>query len=563
MRSFFFLTILFLSAGLLAQTGDPDLPSEQVEVIKIFEAQLTESEKLPLSPVLPEVDNTVKEQRYEVPSRTFNLEYPAPRIRPISYKTDEEIPDVYNAYAKLGGGLPKAVYGEGAYHTSIKRDGNSSYDLGLNVLHHSADLSSGDVENQSFGLTKAEGTGTYYFQEGFAVGANLGFTSDRVSYYGYNFVDNNEFENITKESVKQLFSIFDLGAKIFNGEQTAGDLNYSAGFDFYAMGDEFASNEQGFDLKANATKWINERHSFDIGLRTDFTWYNDTMEFSQTLHNYTISPAFTYHADMFKVKLGGRIISHDDEFQIFPDIEAVLNLTGNELAVFAGIEGGLKKNTFRTLADYNPYIHTRFPDNTLRNTKYFNVYGGIRGNLSILEYSVQGGYKPTNDLPLYQLNFPAFGNQQLINDFNVIYDDVNVISFSGSLSAEPIRGLVLTGTASQSFYENLSPNIDKSWHIPSLEINFQAVYTSNDGKLKGTAQMYLQDGVWAEFKSPPNVFYDRLNTLYDLNVGAEYWFVKNFGAFLQLNNLLDNTRARWLYYPTYGINVLGGITLRF
>jgi hypothetical protein len=555
MRTYFFLSLLFFSTGLLAQT-DPDLPSEQVEVIKIFEAQLTESEKLPLAPVLPDIKSEIKEQQYQVPPQTFNLDYPAPRIRPISYKSEEEIPDVYNAYAKLGAGLPKAIYGEGAYNTSVRKDGNGSYDLGLNILHHSADLSNSTTENQSFGLTKAEGKGTYYFEQGFAVGANMGFTSDRVSYYGYNFDENSGISGLTKESVKQSFGTFDLGAKIFNGEQTAGDLNYSAGFDFYRMGDNFASNETGFDLNLESTKWINDRHSFDLGIETDFTWYKDTNEVSQTLHNYTLAPAFTYHADVFKAKLGGKIISNNDEFEIFPDAEAVLNLTGNELAVFAGVEGGYKKNTLRSLAAYNPYIHTRLTDKII-NTRYFNVYGGIRGNFSVIEYSAQIGYKPTNDLALYQLNF----NNGNIYDFNVIYDDVNIINIGGSLSAAPLKGLNLTSTISYNIYDVAVRA--KAWHLPSLEVNVQAIYTSTDGKFKATGQLYAQDGVWAENRLPDDFFFARLNSLFDVNLGGEYWFSKSFGAFLQLNNLLDNTRFRWIYYPTYGINVLGGITVRF
>ena len=557
MRILFFISTILFSTSMFAQT-DPELPSEQVEVIKIFEAQLTDSEKVPVSPEMPEVKSTIKEQRYEVPSRTFNLEYPAPRIRPISYKSEEEIPDVYNAYAKLGAGLPRSIYGEGAYNTTIKRSSNSSYDLGLNLLHHSADYSSNNVENQSFGMTKAEGNGTYYFEEGFAVGANLGYTSDRVQYYGYNFDDFYSGPTPSKESTRQLFSIFDLGAKIFNGERTAGDLNYSAGFDFYGMGDEFASKENGFDLKLNATKWIKDQHSFDLGIRTDFTWYNDTMEVSQTLHNFTISPSFTYHLDMFKVKLGGKVISNDDEFEIFPDAEAVLNLTGNELALYVGVEGGYKKNTFRSLADYNPFIHTRLPDNTLRNTRYFNVYGGVRGNLKIFEYSAQVGYKPTNDLPMYLLR--NFDSKQPIYDFVIIYDDVDVINISGSITANPLRGLQLVGTVSQNIYD---PKVqEKAWHLPATEVNLQAIYTSPDNKLKGTAQLFLQDGVATTTSFIPGR-YENLNTLFDLSIGAEYWFVKNFGAFMQLNNLFDNTRYRWYFYPTYGINVLGGITFRF
>ncbi|MEZ4931155.1 MAG: hypothetical protein R2788_03355 [Saprospiraceae bacterium] len=43
------------------------------------------------------------------------------------------------------------------------------------------------------------------------------------------FDENSGISGLTKESVKQSFGTFDLGAfKIFNGEQTAGDLNYSA-----------------------------------------------------------------------------------------------------------------------------------------------------------------------------------------------------------------------------------------------------------------------------------------------------------------------------------------------
>ncbi len=558
MRSFFFLSICFVSTGIFAQTGNEDLPSEQVEVIKIFEAQLAESEKLKLIPVLPEVDNTVKKQQYDVPSRILNIDYPAPRIRPISYKSDEEIPDAYNAYAKLGAGLPAAIFGEGAYHTTIKQSANTSYDLGLNLLHHSADLSSGDVENQSFSYTKAEGNGTYYFEEGFAVGANLGFISDRVNYYGYNFDEFSQFNSVAKEAVKQRFGIFDLGGKIFNGEQTGGDLNYSAGFDFYAMDDNFASNETGFDLKLDVTKWIQETHSFDLAIRTDFTWYNDTMEINQTLHNYTIAPSFTYHAEMFKVKLGGTIVSNNDEFEIFPDIEAVLNLTGNELALYVGVDGNLKKNTFRTLSDYNPYIRSRFPENTLRNTKYFNVYGGVRGNLKIFEYSVQAGLKPTNDLALFTFNNERVGP---IYDFGILYEDVDVIYISGSLNANPIKGLSLSGTVSQNIY---NPAVqEEAWYLPALEANFLAVYTSPDGKLKATGQLFLQDGVTTTNSDIPGKNFEDLNALFDLSAGGEYWFSDNFGAFLQLNNLLDNERSRWIFYPTYGINVLGGITVRF
>ena len=547
--------IQFLALTLQAQPGG-NLPSEKVEVIKIFEAKLAESEKVNLTPQLPAMDTSISQQHYEVPARDFHVDYPAPRIRPISYNSGEEIPDAYKAYAKLGGGLPASIFAEGAFNTVVKRSDISSYDVGLNILHHSADFSNNDIENQSFGLTKAEGKGTYYFEKGFAVGTNLGYTSDKVHYYGYSLDPFNTEQDVPPDAVKQLFSTFDFGSRIFNGVRTAGDLNYNAGLDFYRHTDNFAAGETGLKLDMKGTKWIAEKHSFDLNLTTDFTWYNDTMQTDQTLHNFTLAPAFTLHGHAFKLKGGGKLISSNDEFFLFPDIELVINLTGNELALFAGATGGLQKNTFRSLSGYNPYIHTRLPANTLRNTKFFKGYAGVRGNLKLFEYTAEASFKPANDAALYKFRF----DKDLLYDFDVVYDDMDIINISGSIKAIPVKGLELTATLSQNVFK---PKLeDKAWHLPSLEVNLKALYISNDGKLRANAQVFLENGVWANIDPVPGK-YKSLNSLLDLSLGAEYWFVKNFAAFIDVNNLLNNERQRWYFYPTYGINVLGGISMRF
>jgi len=554
---FLMLGLSFFSLSLFAQEGD-DLPSDEVQVIRIFEAQLAESERITLNPELPDLDTATQRQTYQIPPKSYKVEYPAPRIRPLSYKSDEEVPDVYTAYAKLGGGLPAAIYGEGSYHTMVQKSKKSRYELGANILHHSANFSDDEVENQRFSKTEVEGEGAYYFEQGFAVGANMGYSSNKVHYYGYSVDEFSQFENLEPEDVEQIFNIFDLGGQIFNGVQTAGDINYSAGFDFYLMGDDFASNETGLDFKLNGTKWIQERHSIDVGIRTDFSWYNDTMEIAQTLHNFTFSPAFTYHADKFKVKLGAHVVSHNDEFELFPNAEVVVNVTGNELAVYAGVEGNLQKNTFRSLTTYNPFIHTRLEENTLRNTKYFNVYGGVRGNFSIFEYTAQVGLKPTNDLALYFTDY----TRDPIFDFNVIYDDVDIVNFGGSITARPIRGLEVTGTIAQNIYDVSAIN-GRAWHLPATEVNIQTLYTTMDGKLRGKAQFFFQNGVPFNERFGGVGRSATLNRLADLSVGGEYWVGKNFGLFLDVNNIFNNKRQRWMNYPTYGINFLGGISARF
>ena len=306
-----YLRIIFLfliSATATSVWAQPDLPNEEVEVIKIFEAQLAESEKVAVLPELPTVDTTVSKQTYDVPAKTIDVDYPAPRIKPITHKTDEEIADIYKAYLKLGGGLPKAIYGEGAFNTLVKMNEKSALDIGLNLLHHQSDFSDNNIKNQRFGYTKAKGKATYYDPKGFAVAGTMGYTYDRVSYYGHSLDRFSLYPDAEKEEVRQAFGIFDMGAKIFNSVQTAGDINYSGGFDLYAMGDEFAANEVGFDLKLKATKWINGKHAFDIGLRTDFTSFKVSGA-TQSLNNYSLTPAFTYHGNSIKVKAGINLVS--------------------------------------------------------------------------------------------------------------------------------------------------------------------------------------------------------------------------------------------------------------
>lgn len=553
--------LFLLSAMVTPAFAQPDLPTEQVEVIKIFEAQLAESEKLAVLPELPPVDTTITKQTYDVPGKTIEVDYPAPRIRPITYKSDEEIADAYNGYVKLGAGLPKSIYGDGAYNKLIKLQNKSSLDIGLNAFHHQADYSNNTVENQRFGLSKVAGKGTYYDNKGYAVAGNMGYTSNRVSYYGYSFDRFDLNENIDKEVVKQTFGIFDLGAKIFNGVQTAGDLNYSAGFDFYTMGDDKAANENGFDLKINATKWIRGKHSFDIGLRTDFTKFKVNGE-EQKLNNYWLTPSFTFHGSAIKVKAGVNLASSDDEYLPFPEAEVVVNLTGNELAFYTGVTGGLEKNDLRSLSTYNPYIYTQFPIGTLRNTKFYHVYAGLKGNLKMFEYMIQGGYKPTNDLALYYFRFMDYTvpSESLIHDFDIRYDDVNIINVRASLKATILKGLTLTGVLSQNFYDMSKQR--RAWHLPALDANFMAVYITPDNKLRVKAQLNLQDGVTANDIGGESRWKE-LNALYDISVGGEYWFIKNVGAFLEVNNLLNNKRERWIFYPTYGINALVGVTARF
>ena len=525
---------------LLAQ----DLPTEQVDVIKSFDARLLDAERLNVSPKLPALDTATKAQSYRVNARTLNVEYLPPKIRPLAMRGDA-LQDSYNGYTRVGAGFPRTFYIDGSYNIVTEEN----MDLGLSLFHHST--KSNNVENQRFSFSNVLANGTYYFDQGFAVKGKLGYTVDNIFYYGYNETNEELGTNFSfdKADVKQSFTIFDAQASIFNGERTIADFNYDAGFDFYFMEDNFASRETGFALNFKGTKWFNEKHPLTVELITDFTSYRDTAK--QTLNNFFLKPSYTFHSDAFTAKVGANIASHEDEFSLFPDVELSAQIAGNILGAFVGAEGSLKKNNLRNLADFSPFLETRLD---LRNTLFYHYYGGVKGNFQGIDYRAQAGYKTTENLALFQLN----GNDS-IPRFNVLYDTATIITLKASVVAPLFEGFELTGTLTQNFYT--LDNQEKPWHLPALTLNVGASYKAlEDKNLTLRGEFFLENGV--PFLNDDGQA-ENLNALFDVSVGAEYAVSESFGLFGQINNLANNKRQRWRRYPVLGINFLAGITAKF
>jgi len=532
------ITSLLLLLPLLL-TAQKDLPSGEVDVIRNFDARMLDTDPIKVKPQLPALDTTTRRQNYTIVSKTLDVEYAPPKIRPLAMR-GEDVAQGYNGYARLGGGFPAAIYGEGAYSIATEQ-----YNFGIDVFHHSANNNK-SIENQRFGFTNLGAHGTYYLEQGFGVNARLGYTLDNVYYYGYNEL--NDELSFDADEVKQQFSIFDVGATLFNSKRTEADFNYSAGFDAYIMSSEDVSRENGFNLNIGATKWFNDKHPLKINLRTDFTSYKDTSK--QSLNNFYLQPSFTFHGDAFKAEIGVNIASNDDEFSFFPDLELSANIVGTILGAFVGAEGSLQKNTFRSLTDYNPFIVPRVD---VKNTRYYHYYGGIRGNYQGVDYRGQIGYKQADDLALFLTN-----TDTLLPRFDVIYDTVNIVNISGSVTVPITKDLEALGTVSYNIYD--TKNEEKAWHLPSLTLNGGLRYKTMENKLLVKADIFLENGVPYRDKGGE---VENLNALFDISLGADYFFTDNIGGFMQVNNLANNRRQRWQYYPMFGLNAMVGITARF
>jgi len=536
--------LLFISSSYGIVQAQGGLETGEVEVIKDFDARLADTEKITVSPTLPNPNNVTKTQTYNIPPRTMPVQYLPPVIRPVGMRGDK-LPTAYNGFLKLGVGVPTSTYGELSYHTFYEKQ----LDLGLQLKHHAANFK--NLENQRFMENSGTVTGTYYLEEGYAVGGNIGYTNDQVHYYGYD----HETVEFTRDQVKQRFNTIDLGLKFFNGERTQGDINYRAAINIYNTKDNFAAKENHLDAGFGATKWFGEKHSLDVDIRTDLTTYKDSIK--QKLNNFYVNPAFTFHNESVKVKVGVNLASVNEEFSIFPDVEASANIVGNKFTAFAGAEGNLEKNTLRSLSDYNPFIQT-FGRLEIKNTDYNHFYGGLRGTVAGFNYKGQIGYKKANNLALFLNESSNAVDSLSYTNFNVIYDTVSIFNIQGSIGATILKDLDISGTISFNKYD--LNNQEKAWHLPALEANFTGIYRLLEDKFRVKGELFVANGV--PYQQADGTA-DNLNALLDLSVGGEYILTENIGAFVEFNNLLNNKRERWVQYPTYGINILAGITAKF
>ncbi|NRA47538.1 MAG: hypothetical protein HRU12_00255 [Phaeodactylibacter sp.] len=537
----------FYYSPLLAQ--DPnDLPSGEIDIIKSFDARLGDAERYSVDPELPPLDTSARRLEYDVFSRTLPVEYLPPKIRPLAMRR-EKTEEGYNGYVKAGGGFPAAFFGQGYYNIN----NNENLDIDLYANHHSANNSQ-NVENQRFSNTNGGVSGTYHFDQGFAVNANLGYTSNSIHYYGYNEVAEalNETISFDQEAVRQRFSIFDAKASIYNSARTEADFNYFAGFKTYIMNDSYSpSRENGFDLIFRGTKWFDDTHPLSIEIQTDFTSYDDE-EGDQNLNNFFLRPSYTYHADRFRVKLGFNLSSSDDVFTFFPDIEATAVILEGLVNAYVGADGTLQKNNYRSLTNYNPFVTSPL---RIENTLYYNYYGGVRGNIEGIDYDFQVGYQAVEDLATFRLLDPFSTTPR----FDVIYDDGSIVTIKGSVTAPIFEGFKAVGSFSQNIYT--LDNQEKPWHLPALSVNVGLRYTTLENKLTVKGDFFLENGV--PYMNPETMEADNLNGLFDLSLGADFFFSEKFGGFVQINNLANNRRERWFRYPIFGINAMAGVMFRF
>ncbi|MGB0840440.1 MAG: hypothetical protein ACPGXL_09880, partial [Chitinophagales bacterium] len=248
--------------------------------------------------------------------------------------------------------------------------------------------------------------------------------------------------------------------------------------------------------------------------------------------------------------LGLSALLDAEEISAFPYIKASVDVVPEKFSIIGGWQKEVVKNNFRNLATANPFLTNRLAFN---NTKKEKRYIGLQAAL--------GKYASLNVKVGQHLaaNQPYFVN--LTNDpkqFEVVYDSLlttisTQVGVASTFSKDIITGINL-------IYNSYTPTSElEAWHMPTLNLHFYATYRAID-KLDVSANIFALNGLNAKLGDGA---VQEMDGVIDVNLAARYELLENVSLFCNVNNLGSVKFQRYLHYPSYGLNLIGGFMVRF
>ena len=383
----------------------------------------------------------------------------------------------------------------------------------------------------------------------------------------------------------------------FYSNEILNDVRVKSSF----LSDHFDAKENQAEILVNLSKHGVALPSFDgvnmnadLGLnvetvKTDFALLNEN---SSQFLNATLAPKVTFFKGNSYLMIGSNfsfvnektsnlIVAEqvkNNKTYWFPKAELQFAAT-DEFKFYAGVDGGLKLNTYADLLEQNPYLVS---DQELRATETkYKFYFGLRGDVNQqIKYDFSAGFGKMNDILFFKANNlfnqnvdhnrPAY---DFANTFSAVYDNGTISEAKASVQYFPLANLAFD--AELNFEKYNLDNTENIYYKPLVRASLGGKYLMLDKKLTlGAKAIFNTDQTTNSFEINngginPDVFLsnennnDKVGGFADLNLSAEYKVHKNFSIFAHGNNLLNTNYQTFKGYKVLGAQILGGVKISF
>ncbi len=505
---------------------------------------------------IPEIRDTVKRinnSTYGIASNPLFPKYEVAPINPAKMQ-NEPLTKLYRSLLKVGyGPIYNMPYGE-LWINSLR---SKEMAYGGHYKHFSSLSHLKNVGYSGFSDNEAEIFGKKFYKK-HTLSGEFNYKRNVVHYYGFDTTINHISD---KNYTKQRFQLFEPKVQIQSHYTDSSKINHNIALSYYNLSDIYNATENNIKLYTQLSRYINKEH-LHVNVLADY--YNhqlprDTVnDFIFSLNPYFEANGKKWHADL---GLAATIDAFGDKtkFYFYPQLNVHYDVYENIIVPYAGASGGLIKNSYRSLTNENPFINPQV--NYANTNNKFNVFGGLRGNLSSsTSYDAKVSYGQYDSLHFFVVDYSDI--TQLDNKFKVIYDNTSLLNVSGQVKYQYKEKIHFI--AKGNYYLYKPKKLTRAYHKPDYDITLSAIYNLKS-KIVIRGDIFVIGNQWAltetgdslgTYITEPKL----LNSLVDVNLGAEYRYSKMLSFFVKFNNIANMRYVRWEKYPTQQFNFMIGLS---
>ncbi len=570
-KTFVIIAVLAMSTGLFAQTQD-SLLRRQMELEREFNPTLMDADKINTLPALREPTVQKANTNYSTwagrvtPPIEIALPQPGNIMTDIPFSTNKGYL-FFNAgnYANLNGAF------------GYRLVDNDKHNLSFNFLHNSTngDISYlqesvdgvGNNSNTAYMMDNLGKLSYLHLAESLKLNMQLSYLNSKFNYYGNPFEHERYFDN-----EKNSYGL--LNAKVEVESAESDFLNYRGSIDF-----------KNFTTKQSETPqydWMkgNQIHAM-VGLDKPFRGNSKvgvdgtliTALYNGDVDNYFLinaAPYILFGSNNTHAKLGVDVLfqnAENSKIRVVPNVELKWGVTERS-SIYAKLHGGFKHNTLPDIMEETRYFLTSNP--VRESFTHIDLEAGTRiGELSGFRFDIFGGYKKTEDEHFLVLNgrdiIDEGTNGPFMETLKPIYGTLTHSYIGGMINSNIWSPLNISIRLKKNFYDvdELSNNgIDitdaKAYNQAGIDLDIRGTLEIIEN-MKLTLNYYFAGDRWSNYENN-NIKMDNIN---DLNIGGIYDINERFSLNLKANNILSQKYDIWYGYPSQGINVAGGFTLKF
>ncbi|TDE06078.1 TonB-dependent receptor [Flavobacterium hiemivividum] len=570
-----FLLLVFQVS--FAQKKEENIGSEVVNVVKPYTAAISDAFKVQESPVLDDDGNAKKETiKYSIFSFPVASTFaPSKGKAEVVDKAKQE--HLYNNYATLGFGNYRTLNAE----LFVNQELNDNDYVGGMFRHLSSQggISSVELDDRFYDSSIDLTYGSNYGDMSWNV--DLGYKNQIYNWYGLPMNFGNTLTPSDRSNLvfginpQHTFNTLSFGGKIDFNESIFNEATMK----FNRFTDALGSAENRFYIKPSLKFDV-----MDESIKTDITvdyvggsFENNYLKTNAQpikygYTNFGISPSFVMQKEDWTLNIGASIFysldneNSNNQIYLYPQFNASYKVVGDLMIFYAGAEGKLEQNSYMDFANENLYVSPTL--NITPSDTQYDVFAGLKGKIvNNVSYNIRGSYINERNKALFRSNDynESTANEDYAygNSFQVVYDDMTTLSFSGDLKANFSDDVTFGISGSFSSFSNDFER--EAWNLPTVKVNSTIDFNITPKWFAGAAVFYVGERkdmqMNTAFAASSNPI--TLDSYFDVNAHLGYKYNSQLTGFVRANNITNNGYQQWLNYPVQSFQIVVGANYKF